>query len=118
MSYTLRFHPGFVDPIENGKKRLTIRLNRPEGIRKGDGLKLVDASTNQIFANAIATDIYGIAVQEILLTDWRYHRNYDTLDEFNYFFSNFYDKEFERADIFDVIEWGEMVHPNSLYEKN
>ena len=117
MSHILTFAPEHIEPIQNGEKRLTIRLNRPDGIRKGDQLKFVDASNNEIFGHGIAVDVYETTVAEILGTGWEYHDNYRNIHRFNQEFEKYYNKRFDYGDIFDVIEWGEMFHPNKISSK-
>jgi len=111
----IKFHPGLISDIKTGKKRLTLRYDFSPKIRPGDGLKLVDASNNQIFGNAICTNLYTMTVKEIINTNFKYHNNYEDLGEFNKQFNHFYGREFSYSDELTVIEWGDAFHTNPYY---
>ena len=93
-----------------------MRYDFDAKLRTGNDIKFVDSHNNQIFGNGICTDIYDLSVKGVIETDWEYHNNYESLEEFNYYFGQFYDREFEYSDVLTVIEWGELFHPNPHYD--
>lgn len=117
MTITLAFHPRHILDVRDGDKRLTARINFNRDAHRGESLRFIDSSNNEIFGFGRVMQIYTMHTDEFIETEWKYHRNYSGWGEFERAFSEYYpDVDLTEIDELTVIEWDDMFRENRVYD--
>lgn len=103
MAGYLRFDNEHVGDVIDGRKRVTIRLGEPF-LEVQDDVELWTASGNK-FDDAVVTGVDIVDASEVALHDFKYHRNYESFNEFKIEMFEYYDEHIDPEDTFTIYRF-------------